>query len=542
MKEKILHILLLIALSGVTFFVNNATIHTDIMESRNIVTAREMVYDGNWMVPTMNGDLRLEKPPLPTWLAAVAEMVSPNNMAAQRAMAGGAATLLVVFFYLLGRELTRSDRFSLIASLVLLTSYNIILMGRTATWDIYCHAFMLAAIFFLHRALFTKGPQWGNFIAAGIMLGLSFLSKGPVSFYALLLPFLLTLLCCKRPSMKKKGGAFIAMILTCLLLSVWWYAYVYLFHSEAAQAVLHKESSAWVDHNVRPWYYYWSFFCETGIWALMVIFSLLVPYWHRELKLNREYLFTLLWMLLLVVLLSCLPEKKMRYLLPMLIPAAYTVAFLFNHWIDASRSLRWKGFGKRLFLVNGWLVAVIVAALPVVGYLLLTPEGTVSATHFIWITPLLWGVAVFLVRSLLVARPDLFVWGVGALFLIAETLFMPFIGALVNNPDFKSISQTQQVEALNGLPFYHPADEELRIEMVYEANRKIRPLDITDPTAVEAALPCAILTHQPVEELLPPAVMKRITTEYIDRYDNNRRPKSNKRYSEQFLYQVTVLR
>ena len=58
------------------------------MEARNMVTAREMVHDGNWLVPTMNGDLRLEKPPLPTWLTAVAEMISPDNLALQRAMAG----------------------------------------------------------------------------------------------------------------------------------------------------------------------------------------------------------------------------------------------------------------------------------------------------------------------------------------------------------------------------------------------------------------------------------------------------------------------
>ena len=30
------------------------------MESRNLITAREMVSEGNWLIPTMNGELRLE--------------------------------------------------------------------------------------------------------------------------------------------------------------------------------------------------------------------------------------------------------------------------------------------------------------------------------------------------------------------------------------------------------------------------------------------------------------------------------------------------
>ena len=78
-----------------TFFVNNEAIFVDIMESRNMITAREMVYDGNWLTPTMNGELRLEKPPLPTWISAIAEYISSDNLGLQRAMAGLAALLLV---------------------------------------------------------------------------------------------------------------------------------------------------------------------------------------------------------------------------------------------------------------------------------------------------------------------------------------------------------------------------------------------------------------------------------------------------------------
>ena len=61
MKERNL-LLLLVLLAVTTFFVNNSALPTDIMEARNLVTAREIVADGNWIVPTMNGELRLEKP------------------------------------------------------------------------------------------------------------------------------------------------------------------------------------------------------------------------------------------------------------------------------------------------------------------------------------------------------------------------------------------------------------------------------------------------------------------------------------------------
>ena len=138
--------LLLVVVFCCAFFVNNEAIFVDIMESRNLITAREMVYDGNWLTPTMNGELRLEKPPLPTWIAAGIEFISPDNIGLQRAVTGMAGVLLAVFLYLLAFRLTRDRLYAFIAVLLLCTSYSIVLMGRTASWDIYCHAFMVVAI------------------------------------------------------------------------------------------------------------------------------------------------------------------------------------------------------------------------------------------------------------------------------------------------------------------------------------------------------------------------------------------------------------
>ena len=89
-------VLLIVFICFFVFFINNRVIIPDIMESRNMVTANEMVYDGNWLVPTMNGELRFEKPPLPTWIAAGAEMIAPGNLGIQRAMSGLAAVMLAV--------------------------------------------------------------------------------------------------------------------------------------------------------------------------------------------------------------------------------------------------------------------------------------------------------------------------------------------------------------------------------------------------------------------------------------------------------------
>ncbi len=106
--------------------------------------------------------------------------------------------------------------------------------------------------------------SWANFIWAGVFLGLSFFGKGPVAFYALLFPFLISYIWIYRPSLKGKGWPILVMLLLFIVISFWWPLYLYVFHRDTALFVLAKESTAWIERNVRPWYYYWLFFAESG--------------------------------------------------------------------------------------------------------------------------------------------------------------------------------------------------------------------------------------------------------------------------------------
>lgn len=316
MKTTLKARLFLVVLIIATFFVSNAALPTDIMEARNLVTAQEIAHEGNWLVPTMNGELRLEKPPLPTWVAAAICMVAPDSLSAQRAAAGVMGIVWTLFLYLFARHLSQSRTYGFATILVFLTCYHIVLMGRTATWDIYCHAFMMGAIYFLCRGLSGHSAhQYRYFPIAGLLMGLSFLSKGPVSFYALLLPAVVAYAIFYPCSLRHKWGGFILMILIALAVGSWWYIYLLLFEQNAVEAVIHKESGAWTGHNVRPWYYYWRFFTETGIWAVLMLAALFVPYWRKHIERNKLYTFSITFTLLVLVLLSLMPEKKIRYLL-----------------------------------------------------------------------------------------------------------------------------------------------------------------------------------------------------------------------------------
>ncbi len=544
--------LLLVALVAMTaFWANNHVLVSDIMESRNLITAREMVQDGHWMVPTMNGDLRLEKPPLPTWLTALPMLVAPDSLALQRGMAGLAALLMVVYFWRFVGRILRVD--PLPATLLLITCYNVILMGRTATWDIYCHAFQMAGIYHLARALMEQRTTWGHFLMAGLWTGLSIMSKGPISPYVLLLPFIFSLIMVDRPAMTPSKWSGVALTLVVALgVGVWWYAYVHLTQAEAWQAVLKKESGAWTNHNTRPWWYYWKFFLETGVWSLLMLTSIFLPLARKKRRSDRSWLLAFCWMLFSLLLLSLIPEKKPRYLLPLLLPASMVMGELINWWnhIDSGSHTymhygrhadRWPLSDAFWLRFNAGLLALVVLAVPVVAWLMLFREGMIGVFTFVVLTVVCVAVAVCLLIATLRLNAMLMVWSVVGLFVVAELWGMPLIGSLFNNPQMHSIALTREREELKGLPFYNDSRYPLRIELVNSAQRHIKELDVQNVDSVLSHTPLVLLTHQPLSEVLPAEVLEKLDTLYIDTYDDNQRPPGNKRYSNEFIYRATLL-
>lgn len=534
-REKVFVILLAL----VTFFAFNAALPTDIMEARNIVTAREMVGDGNWLVPTMNGALRLEKPPLPTWIAGAIEEVFPGSLGAQRCAAGVMGLLWTWFLYLFAELLTRSRPYALLTTMVFLTSYHIVVMGRTATWDIYCHAFMMGGIYYLARGLLAdKSEQWRWFPLAGLMMGLSFLSKGPVSFYALLLPALVALIAFMHPSIKGKWKALAVMVVVCLAVGGWWYVYLLVFQPDAVNAVINKESSSWVNHNVRPWYYYWRFFTETGVWAILMLAALFVPYWKKAFGrehsgLTRFYLFSITWTLAALVLLSLMPEKKVRYLLPMMAPCAMSVACLLTHFENA------KDLPSRILLkANGSIITLIAIAIPVAVFVFKWTSlavGIVAGVLFL-------SLAFYVSKATRNGDSRKIVYGVCALFMLVEVFLLKPVGRMFGNPQVRSISQTQKMPELRTMSFYHPASDTIRIEIVYEAGKKILPLDVSDSGLVYHKLPFVLVSHGYAGNVLAPNIIQNVDTVSLGTFDDNKHPKTDRHYTKDFIYHATVVK
>jgi hypothetical protein len=364
-----------------------------IMEARNFVTAREMLSEGNWILTTMNGEPRYEKPPLPTWITAVfGFLFGIKNVFALRIPGVIMVWATGVFVFLFSKNLTNNKTNSFINALITVSSFYVFGIIIEAPWDIYTHGFMMAAIFFLYR-VYNSNDKWDALLAS-VFIACSVLSKGPVSLYALLLPFLLAYALVYGVKNRFIIKSLLALIPGLILGSIW-FIYVRAADPEAFLKIAQVETSNWSGYNIRPFYYYWNFFIQSGIWAIPAIFGLLHPFMVKRVKNVSHYKLSLFWTLLSVVLLSLIPEKKARYMMPVLIPLAINTGFYIYYILKEFGTLK-KRFETIPVYFHFGLLGLAGMAFPLVAFYFFNEQIMANLNLFL---PL--GICLFLSGSFL---------------------------------------------------------------------------------------------------------------------------------------------
>lgn len=426
------------------FIINLGELYVNIMEARNFITAREMLVDDNWIFTTINGEPRYQKPPLPTWLTAFSGAIfGMKSLWGLRLPAALAASLLAVYGYKLSHKQTQNRRLSLVGAFVLMTSFYILFAGRNGQWDIFTHAFMMGGIYFLYLFFKSDAKKYPNALLAALFVGASFMSKGPVSMYALLLPFLIAYgIVYTYKGLSKKWLPLVLFLLLTVVLSGWWYWYTYTFDTAAVTEITERETSNWTNYNVRPFYYYWSFFTQSGIWTIPAFVGLLYPYLKNRVSNKKDYTFSLIWTLGAVVLLSIIPEKKSRYLLPVLIPMAWNTAYYIEYLILKFKDLKDKRETLPVYF-NFGLIGSIGLVFPFVG-IFVFPELIQDNTSLVWYVLL--GVSLliaglYILRNLIRKDIHKVTYGVIAFVMAIMCFGMPLSRNMSQNLDYKPMSQ-----------------------------------------------------------------------------------------------------
>jgi 4-amino-4-deoxy-L-arabinose transferase-like glycosyltransferase len=336
----------------------------DQMESRNFLTAREILTNGSWLLPTLEGKLRIAKPPLPTWITALAMKWAGTdaNLIVNRIPAGICALLLALFTYLIALRISRDRGFAATTLLVLATSYQFMVSARENNWDIYAHATMAGAIWALLEAFMRKEGKNLFFLLFSLFMVVSFYSKGPVAYWGMLLTFMISyVIACGTKDLRENKWGILWGFILCVLLSALWPVYVYLNVPYAAKVVAFRESDAWFTTYIQPiWFYVTHMYYIIGIWLPLLLCGLVASFIEKDWK-PEEKLFVY-WFILILVSISVFPEKKIRYILPAVVPGSI-VSTIVIYRLREARGWIWRLIYGVFYTVAGVLFIGAAASL-----------------------------------------------------------------------------------------------------------------------------------------------------------------------------------
>lgn len=349
--------------------------------NENIViqTALEIRRGGPWLVPNMLGEPRIKKPPLVAWITALTmdqrtldQLDDPLyreqayvDLAWQVRWTGllaGCVTIVATFF--LGKALFDS-RLGLWSAMVVATSILFQKYMRQSTSDVHLAMWVTIANACLAFAILRK-RVWTGLIGASVATGLAFLCKGPVALLETVLPAICMCLpvgiiktkihrpcdhenrlvpdgvipqADEKPQHRK---AIVVATGIFALIALPWFIYVYLTVPQVASTwttELSRQGATGLGPD--PVYAYLLRIPMNWPWIVMLVVGFFVMIRAR----TRADLYTLAMLLIPIAIMTFVPDRKERYLLPFVAPAAILCA---RGIVEVLRS----------FTENRWIVAI----------------------------------------------------------------------------------------------------------------------------------------------------------------------------------------
>ncbi|MGD0915347.1 MAG: glycosyltransferase family 39 protein [Thermodesulfobacteriota bacterium] len=289
--------------------------------------AREMIRSGEWVVPHLNGDIFIDKPPLLFWLIAIpSSLYGAVTPFIARLPSAFSAWIGVIILFLWGKRIYGTPRSGLVAAGILLSSYQYFFQSRLAKTDTLLCLFILLSLFFFHLGYGCDRNGRSRYLFNGLcffFMGLGTLVKGP---FGIVIPFLVIFLfLIKERRWKIFVGKEFIMGYAIFALTILPWIGLFITRVGLQESIrLISENKILSSH--APVYFY---FVE--IWGQFAPWSLLLPFltfylWRERRKVwNSEESIFLIWFISLFVVLTLFKIRASRYLLPALPPLALMI-------------------------------------------------------------------------------------------------------------------------------------------------------------------------------------------------------------------------
>ncbi len=305
-------------------------------------TPREMIEAGDYVTPSFNFQLRMNKPVLSYWNVAASYRLFGVSEWSERLPIAIGGVVIIGTAFALGRLLDGTLA-GLLAALVLATSPRLLLLARRIIIDI--HITMWTGLVLLFFALSETRPSRRRLYLSlmYVAAGFGVLTKGPVAVFLPALVFFIYL-----ASQKRLGDLRHMMLPTGALISlaivVPWYYLLYREHgweyigSFIFGENLGRYAGAVGEQSRGLLFYIPVMLADLLPWSLMIPLAL---WWAaRERRQNRVARLLLIWIAAIVVFFSLSGTKEDLYILPIVAAEAALVGGLIARAIEDDPVLR----------------------------------------------------------------------------------------------------------------------------------------------------------------------------------------------------------
>ena len=413
-----------------------------------------------WIVPILNGEVRLQKPPLPYWCAAVLFRLAAVSEAAARfvpALLGALATFLLFDL----AKLLYGPRVAWGAALIWVSTYVVGEEYRAAMADPFLAFFTLACVWAWVKATRRRGdaetrrknrrrlpvsalpsprprvpasPRPLPCVSASsylalfyLSLALGALSKGPLILLHVAAPVVLYHICFKA-RLPRGWAAHLVGVGVFLAIATPWPMLV-LRQVPNAIALWRYESVGEISgenqENLREWWYYFANLpLLAAPWVALGLFSVAFPF----LRNRSRIFFPVAWYAVVFAFFSFVGQKKDPYLLPVMPAQAMMIAVAAAPLLRIARRMRMRRLPGAIVAVQAAIGVGFALALPI-----LLRRGHIATSVALLLSAGAIVLSLVAVREMFLARPTRWLFWQSVAYAVALLVFTNFYRTPLNN-------------------------------------------------------------------------------------------------------------
>ena len=367
-------------------------------ESRFAQTSVEMVRSGDLVVPQFEGQPRLVKPPLLHWIqSALFRPFGPSERLARLPSAAATLLSLLIVGWVALRRFGHEG--ALWAAAILGSMPLVVVVGKLGTLDALLAVHVLAVIALDIAEPKETGSHMG--LAIGFLLGMAFLTKGPVGVVVPLLVMLAGRTASGREILPRRQAIMEAVAGWCVVVLPWTLAFVTRLGFDRAFGIVRGEALerffVGADHIEPPWFFLGVIAVGTFPWIGVLVVALVRVVVQRSDPASRTALYAGAGLVAGLFFFSLSKSKLANYILPLPPLAAILLTWELGQELQSPRerivgpalittSLGAAGLGLMLatglglgpraasFAPTGAVIYGIGAILGVVGLILRRPR------------------------------------------------------------------------------------------------------------------------------------------------------------------------